>query len=615
MTMITEDYNVIKAYQGWGKEHKTRTIFQYDNGMILRVDGVNLPDAFRVDFANDITGDSKSVIGENSEVKIPYEYFVPGSNIHCWIVATGEDYSTTIYHVQVPVDLRAKPTTTEPTEQETTVIDQTLAALNHAVEKSEENVTHYPRINDDNIWEIWDAETGEFVSTDIPAEGATFIPTVSEEGIISWENNRDLPNPEPINIKGPVGERGRQGEKGDTGSPGPIYTPSVNEDGILSWTNDADLPNPPPVNIKGPKGEQGDTGGYSPKATVTKTGTTTTITITDVNGTTTAQVDDGKNGTTFTPAVSSDGILSWQNNDGKPNPLPVDIKGPKGDNGENGRGVPVGGTQGTYLKKASDSDYDAVWAKLPQDFPENLSSGFHNSLYRGINLGTNVTSDQYQAISNGTFDNMFIGDFWIINNVVWRIAGFDYWYGFGNPICNTHHVVIVPDVNLVSSNGQIKLLNSTASTSGGYVGTDFYSGRNGNTAKEQARTIVQNAFGLTHILSHKEYLCNAVTYGYESGGSWYDSDIELMSERMVYGTQIQGNKRAVNADTMLYTLDSTQLPLFALDRSKMNNGTRRWLRDVSSETQFAIVQNTGLSSYAAADYMWGDICPVFGIVG
>ena len=93
--------------------------------MILRIEGIDLPETFRVDFANDITGSSKSMIGENSEVKIPYEYFVPGSNIHCWVVAIGEDYSTTIYHILIPVDLRAEPSVEEPTEEEVSLIDQT----------------------------------------------------------------------------------------------------------------------------------------------------------------------------------------------------------------------------------------------------------------------------------------------------------------------------------------------------------------------------------------------------------------------------------------------------------------------------------------------------------
>ena len=58
-----------------------------------------------------------------------------------------------------------------------------------------------------------------------------------------------------------------------------------------------------------------------------------------------------------------------------------------------------------------------------------------------------------------------------------------------------------------------------------------------------------------------------------------------------------------------------QLPLFAFDRSKIGNGQRRWLRDVASETNFAIIQNTGMASSSAANYTYGGICPVFGIVG
>lgn len=42
-------------------------------------------------------------------------------------------------------------------------------------------------------------------------DGATFIPTVSSEGVISWTNNKGLDNPEPVNIKGKDGDTGPQG--------------------------------------------------------------------------------------------------------------------------------------------------------------------------------------------------------------------------------------------------------------------------------------------------------------------------------------------------------------------------------------------------------------------
>lgn len=45
-----------------------------------------------------------------------------------------------------------------------------------------------------------------------------------------------------------------------TGEDGATFIPSVSPDGIISWTNDKNLPNPPEVNIKGANGSKGDTG-------------------------------------------------------------------------------------------------------------------------------------------------------------------------------------------------------------------------------------------------------------------------------------------------------------------------------------------------------------------
>lgn len=96
--------------------------------------------------------------------------------------------------------------------------------------------------------------------------GATFTPTVSVDGDLSWTNNKELENPATVNIKGPAGEKGEQGVqgeigpqglKGDSGENGATFTPAVDEDGNISWVNDKELENPTTVNIKGPKGDAG----------------------------------------------------------------------------------------------------------------------------------------------------------------------------------------------------------------------------------------------------------------------------------------------------------------------------------------------------------------------
>ena len=59
---------------------------------------------------------------------------------------------------------------------------------------------------------------------------------------------------------------------------------------------------------------------------------------------------DGVDGTTFTPSVSKNGIISWTNDGGKENPAPVNIKGPKGDSGV------ASGTVNSNTEGTSDTD-------------------------------------------------------------------------------------------------------------------------------------------------------------------------------------------------------------------------------------------------------------------
>ena len=53
------------------------------------------------------------------------------------------------------------------------------------------------------------------------------------------------------------------------------------------------------------------------------------------------QGDKGTVGAHFTPSVSDDGVLSWTNNGGLGNPQPVNIRGPQGVQGEQGRGLTI----------------------------------------------------------------------------------------------------------------------------------------------------------------------------------------------------------------------------------------------------------------------------------
>lgn len=110
-----------------------------------------------------------------------------------------------------------------------------------------------------------------------------------------------------------------KGDKGDTGETGAAATISVGTTTTLEPGEDATVTNTGtssaavfdfgiPKGAKGDTGSQGPAGqdgadGFSPTATVTKTGDTATITITDKDGTTTAQISDGVT-PTIDPALS-----------------------------------------------------------------------------------------------------------------------------------------------------------------------------------------------------------------------------------------------------------------------------------------------------------------------
>ena len=113
-----------------------------------------------------------------------------------------------------------------------------IDVLERAGEGSTEDSETYVDIINEQIQRAEDAAKRSEEAA-AASHGATFTPHVSEDGDISWENDKELENPEPVNIKGPQGA---------------TFTPQVSENGDVSWTNDKGLKNPDTVNIRGPQG-------------------------------------------------------------------------------------------------------------------------------------------------------------------------------------------------------------------------------------------------------------------------------------------------------------------------------------------------------------------------
>lgn len=233
------------------------------------------------------------------------------------------------------------------------------------------------------------------------------------------------------------------------------------------------------------------------------------------------------------------------------------------------------------LHKGLQTDIDSVRNVLAD------GAAAHNCIYRGKNLGTSVTAEQYAAISSGKFTDLYIGDYWVIKGVTYRIAAFDYYYNCGDTNFTKHHVVIVPDTSLYKAQ-----MNTSNVTTGGYTGSAMYKS---NLA--QAKTTIKAAFGSAHVLTKRELLTNAVNGNTPSGWAWFDSDVELMNEVQAYGSVAWG---AHDGNGYNVASGDGQFPLFMFDRTKLHNREDYWLRDVASATFFSCVGSNGYAGNSLA---------------
>lgn len=179
------------------------------------------------------TGAVKMLVDPDGTVKVPPEATAnPTNAIQSYIVFVGvadgvQRISCDLpYRVRdhVPIDgVASKPTPNEWQQY----IAETQKIINKAVPQEGNVGQVLTKTADGSEWA--DPAGGG-------SGGATFTPSVSPDGIISWTNDKGKPNPDPVNIKGPAGKDGAQGAQGEPGKAGADGKTPVK--GVDYWTND-----------------------------------------------------------------------------------------------------------------------------------------------------------------------------------------------------------------------------------------------------------------------------------------------------------------------------------------------------------------------------------------
>lgn len=239
-----------------------------------------------------------------------------------------------------------------------------------------------------------------------------------------------------------------------------------------------------------------------------------------------------------------------------------------------------------------------VWSLISKQYLEASNyylavedgAGAHNSIYRGKKLGTTITDEQLANIANGTFKDLFVGDYWTINSVKYMIADFDYMYNIGDIAFRKHHIVVVPERTMYNH-----AMNDTNTTDGGYIASKMCT-----EGLDNALASFKDAFGESHVLTYRNLLTNAVANGIPSNWSWQSRQIDLMSEAMVYG---QTEWRESGYDV---GCQKSQLSLFKHRHDEIQvERNWYWLRDVQSSHNFVGAGGYGAGGIDNASFSYG----------
>lgn len=242
------------------------------------------------------------------------------------------------------------------------------------------------------------------------------------------------------------------------------------------------------------------------------------------------------------------------------------------------------------------------------------------NVWRGKNLGTSITSEQYANIANGTFQGFFIGDYWVFNNIKYRIVDIDYYYYYNYSKTSNnikHHLNIMPD----------SILTSSVFHSGAVTGSmlDFYIYK--TTLTTTIPNIVNSYVPSSHIMNTYDIFAKAhsgseVTAWIE-GTSYFTLPLESM---LVTSPQYTLPNRSNDYANTYATSTPQQLAAFRLCPQlvyKDNDNTiisAYWTRNVINASKGYCLEVGGVGTYACYGYgvhysISSGVRPLFSIIG
>ena len=181
---------------------------------------------------------------------------------------------------------------------------------------------------------------------------------------------------------------------------------------------------------------------------------------------------------------------------------------------------------------------DAFYSLVPDGAPT------HNNVFRGQNLGA-LNATHIANIQNGSFHDMFIGDYFSINGSNYVIAGINYKRHHGDNMDLGNHLVLMPSdwsktpTQTLNPNGKdTHYMQDTDTTAAGFAGTKLY-----KTYLPQIQTKLESDFG-NHLINFRTIVSTHVDdSGAPDQAEWRDAKVAIPNEVMIFGSILNGNNK------------------------------------------------------------------------
>ena len=225
-------------------------------------------------------------------------------------------------------------------------------------------------------------------------------------------------------------------------------------------------------------------------------------------------------------------------------------------------------------------------SKKAMGFIQNIffnSAAAHNAIYRGKKLGNVLTGEMLAGIRNGSFSDLYVGDYIETEDNIYRFMDFDYFLGCVSGVSGgkieKHHAVLVPDRVMGSS----AIDNHPEATQP--KETHMYV----NKLPEITRTL-KSIFGNDNV-AMMDRIIPKTANGEPAGWDWVNVGADLLTEEMVMGHGSWGQWPGIQIGVL-----KGQLAGFRYSHSLMCSNDDYWLRNKRSATNYALISSGGISS-------------------